>query len=306
MPQNDVENNVEKISTQNKVKNIMKIVLNVLFYILIIFILFASIANIRAGKKADGYPNIFGNGYLTVASDSMDGSYSNSFKTGDMVVVSTVTDSNRQKKANKIHIGDIVTFYDANLPTTKKLNTHRVVYVLYDDNNNVTTLYTMGDKYATNTMGYKDYNDFANQYGVVFTDGDKAPVEKRTYIFNETASGTNLQEVHPEELRGIYKSTIKNGGNVQNTVSKWGLLIVVLPMVIFLGVEIYFFIKNLKAYKTAKYEEVHKDEIEANKNAERERMKEALRKELLEEMNNEKAFKEERKNLKSEESSDEE
>ena len=312
MPQTNVENNVELNSStgdkKTKALNIIKIVLNAIFYIIIVLVLFASIANIRAGKKADGFPNIFGNGYLSVASSSMDGKYSNSFKAGDMVVVDTVNEKNSQKKANKLQIGDIITFYDDHLPTSKKLDTHRIVYILYNENKDVDTIYTMGDQYATEVLKYKDYNDFAKQYGIIFTDINNAPKETKESFMSLTSlssSGTsNLQEIHVNQLRGIYKSTIKNGGNVAQTISKWGLLIVVLPMVLFLGFEIYLFIKYLREYKKAKYEETHKDEIEAAKIAERERMKEALRKELLEEMNNEKAFKEEKENLKSENDSE--
>ena len=87
--------NTEKIVKNEENKPIWKkvvfIVLNVLFYGFIIFLLAFAIANISA-KKHNNIPSIFGYGFLTVASDSMDGNKDDSFKEGDMIIVKIVKD----------------------------------------------------------------------------------------------------------------------------------------------------------------------------------------------------------------------
>ena len=272
---------------------IVKIVANVIFYLLILFILLVSIANIRAGSKADSMPNIFGRGYLNVASDSMSGTQKDSFNKGDMVVVTNLTDNDsRQKAANKLKVGDIVTFYDSSLNLNgKKLNTHRVVYVCdFEDDGKVDWIFTMGDKYAERFMLYDNkysQDAFAKQYGEGIKNKDANVVAS----VNDLIEGGNLQQFDASCLRGTYVKTLGGVGNFANTIQKWGLLIVVLPLCIFLGFEIFFFVRNLLAYRKAKYVDLHGDEIEAERLAEKERLKAELRKELLEEMNNEKEFK---------------
>lgn len=283
----------EKIEDKQSISagKIAKIVLNVVFYLIILFVLLVSIANIRAGSNADGMANIFGRGYLTVASDSMSGTQSNSFNKGDMVVVDVVSEKKRQSVANSLSVGDVVTFYDTSLTTTKKLNTHRVVYVCdYEDDGVVDAIFTMGDKYAESYVSYNgaySQDVFANLYGDGIKNKDATAIAK----VNSMIDAGNLQSFSADYLRGTYNHKLSGFGTVASTISQWGLLIVVLPLCIFLGFEIFFFVKNVLAYKKAKYEETHADEIEAEKNAEKERLKAELRKELLEEMNNEKEFK---------------
>lgn len=263
---------------------ITKIVLNVIFYAILIFIFICSIANIRAGSKEDSMPNVFGRGYLSVQTDSMVGSYDNSFSSGDMIVVNVV-EKNKQEVANNLHVGDIITFYDTvNLKNfKKKLNSHRVVMLTYDADGNVDAIITMGDKEAS-LYGYTTKEAFSEHFKDVFV-GSETNSIKQEY-FNLEA-GNKIQTLTPDSIRGTYVKTIKNGGNISNTISQWGLLIVVLPLVIFLLVQIYFFIRNLKEYRTAKYEETHKDEIQAKEAAEREKLKAELKAQLLKEMEEE-------------------
>lgn len=283
------EQDVEQVSRQNKGLFITKIVLNVVFYILLFIIFLASIANIRAGKSVDGFPNIFGKGYLAVSSDSMEGNYSNSFKLGDMVVVNKIDDK-KQEVANKLKVGDIITFYDKiNLKgKNKQLNTHRVVYLWdVDKDGNVDTICTMGDKFAA-LQGFDTYESFSLRFEDAF-DGKNETNPSKATVNNWVESG-DLQNVSVDDIRGVYSRTIRNGGSFSETISKWGLIIVVLPLVIFLVVEVIFFVKNVMAYRKAKYNDAHKDEIENKRKQEREKLKEQLRRELLEEMNNEKEF----------------
>ena len=92
-------------------KKIGKIIGNVVFGIFLVFILFVAIVNLNA-KKKQGLPNLFGTGYLTVLTDSMDGDKPDSFKAGDLVVVDVVNDDNRVEKAVNLEVGTIITYYD--------------------------------------------------------------------------------------------------------------------------------------------------------------------------------------------------
>ena len=276
MPDNEIE------KKESKGLVITKVIVNVLFYIILIFIFICSIANIRSGSKVDEMPNVFGRGYLTVLTDSMTGDYDNSFNSGDMVVVNVIN-KNKQEVANKLELGDIITFYDSvNLAGQKKqLNSHRVVMIKdTDKDGNIDTIVTMGDK-AAKQRGYTSTTAFNEKFGDVYESTSTQEVKQE--YFNLEGNGT-IQILDVDDIRGTYVKTIKNGGNISNTISQWGLLIVVLPLVIFLLVQVFFFIKNLKDYKSAKYEETHKDEIEAKKQAEKDQLKEELRAQLLAEM----------------------
>ncbi len=270
---------------ESKGLTIFKIVMNVVFYIILIFIFICSIANIRAGSKVDSMPNVFGRGYLSVQTDSMVGNHDNSFSSGDMIVVNVI-EKNKQEVANNLKVGDIITFYDSvNLKGFKKqLNSHRVVMLTYNDSGDVESIITMGDKDAA-SYGFTTKEAFAEHFKDVFV-GSETNTVKQEYFNLEGAN--KIQTLTPDSIRGTYVSTIKNGGNVANTISQWGLLMVVLPLVIFLLIYIYIFIKNLKQYRSEKYKEKHKDEILAKENAEREALKQELKAQLLKEMEEEK------------------
>lgn len=296
----------ENKEKQSPVLKGFKIAGTVIFYLIILFIFLVSIANIRAGKSEDKMPNIFGRGYLTVQSNSMEGSQSDSFKTNDMVVVNALTsEKSRVKAASKLEVGDIVTFYDQKLSSTKKLNTHRVVLITYDSNSNVQSIYTMGDKYAEGTMktlywgGEYSQTMFEEKYGDFATNNQSAQ------MIETLISGGNLQELSVSDLRGTYIKTIAGGGKVEGFIKQYGNVVVLLPLFLFLALEIFFFSRNVIAYKKAKYAETHADEIEAEKNAEKERLKAELRAQLLEEMKNEELKKDEESNS-SEDKKDEE
>ena len=106
-------------------KKVGKIVGNVLFGIFLVFILFIAIVNVNA-KKKNGLPNLFGTGYLTVLTDSMDGNQKDSFKSGDLVIVDVINDKNRTQKALNLPVGTIVTYYDYD---EEKVISHRIIEV---------------------------------------------------------------------------------------------------------------------------------------------------------------------------------
>ena len=123
----------EPKSTKSLVLRILKIVGNVIFYVVIVLLFFFSLMNINSGGKG-GIPNIFGKGYLSVQSDSMSGKVTyeeykkfkiKSFAKGDLVNVDMLSKSAKAK----LKVGDVITFWDIDI---KAYNTHRIVYATYD------------------------------------------------------------------------------------------------------------------------------------------------------------------------------
>ncbi len=102
-------------------KRIFKIIANVFFYAIIIFLMIFSIANMKV-KSEDNLANVFGVGMLSVQSDSMKGT----FETGDLLFVNMLDDQDYQNLAE----GDIVTYYDVSI---KAFNTHRIVAIDYNE-----------------------------------------------------------------------------------------------------------------------------------------------------------------------------
>ena len=68
----DKKENKEPMTTKQKVFFGLRIAFNVVFYALIIFLFLFSIMNIRGGNGSENFPNIFGRGFLSVQSDSME------------------------------------------------------------------------------------------------------------------------------------------------------------------------------------------------------------------------------------------
>lgn len=106
-------------------KKIGKIAGDVLFAIVIIFILFIAITNLSAKNEKNGIPNIFGKGYLTVNSGSMDGNEKDSFSTNDLIVVNLVA-KNKSIDVTNLKVGQIVTYYDG---YEDKIISHRIVRI---------------------------------------------------------------------------------------------------------------------------------------------------------------------------------
>ncbi|MCF7932630.1 MAG: signal peptidase I [Acholeplasmataceae bacterium] len=115
---------------------VLKIALNTLFYLVIAFLLIFSVANIRV-KQEDQIPNVFGFGFLSVQSDSMDGDYDDSFLKGDLLFVRMVD----EEASLELNEGDIITFYDN---TIRALNSHRIINKGLDTNGDLNYI-TQGD-----------------------------------------------------------------------------------------------------------------------------------------------------------------
>ena len=130
-----------KSNAKQHVIRVGKIVFNVLFYSVIIFLILFSIANMKLNQK-DDIANIFGYGFTTVLSDSMDGDKEDSFTMNDIVFVQILNDESR----SKLEVGDIVTYFSMEIPGlgVQGLITHRITEIIQLDNE--VFLVTTGDK----------------------------------------------------------------------------------------------------------------------------------------------------------------
>ncbi|MDE7100584.1 MAG: hypothetical protein K2O05_01875, partial [Anaeroplasmataceae bacterium] len=233
MEQQVIENKEAK-EKRNTPLFVLKIVGNVIFYFIIIVLLLLSIMNIRAGNQSDAFPNIFGKGFLSVQTDSMNGDKDDSFKAGDLLFVKVF----KEKKANHLKVNDVITFYDSTVNDNKGgLNSHRIVYINYDAEGNVLSVVCQGDKSA------KDYNWTFNPES---TDSN-APIRNQ-----ELLSGNHAQTVSLKDIKGVMTSIWHGAGKTVDGIQKNWLFIFVLPVLAFLIFEIFMVAKNVMALKNEK------------------------------------------------------
>ncbi len=112
-------------------KKVLKIVLDVLAWILLIIAFLITIL-VFASAKNDGIPNLFGIMPMSVQSDSM----SPTFDKGDMIIVKKIDDLYSLKK------DDVITFYTI-VDGARIINTHRIVEINEFDNSR--SFVTRGD-----------------------------------------------------------------------------------------------------------------------------------------------------------------
>ena len=122
-------------------KKALKIVFNVIAWVVLIFALLITIL-VFSSDKNNGTASLLGYIPLTVESDSM----KPTFKKGDLIISKEIDDINSLKK------GDVITFWTL-IDGKKVKNTHRIAEVLNDngsvgfitrgDANNVDDTYTV-------------------------------------------------------------------------------------------------------------------------------------------------------------------
>lgn len=103
-------------------KKTLKIVANVLAWVLLIFVFLITLV-VFTSSKNNGVSNIFGFMPMTVQSDSM----KPTFSSGDLIIVKEVDDLYSLKE------GDVITFYTV-IEGRRVLNTHRIVNINKFDN----------------------------------------------------------------------------------------------------------------------------------------------------------------------------
>ena len=230
---------------------VLMIVGNVFFYLVILFLLVFSIANIKVKKESD-VPNVFGRGFIAVIRDSMEGNEEDSINEGDLIFVKMLD----EEGISKLKIGDIVTFFDWNIMA---LNTHRIKEIVVEDEE-VVRVVTQGDKAALSAEYIIDGNNANKQYEIVLV----------------------------EDLKAIQTSTWEGAGNalvfIQSPLG-FGLCII-LPVVLLVIFQAVILVRTILAINRTKMEEKHAlEKADTLKQIESE--KEKMRAELLEELKKE-------------------
>lgn len=269
MENNEVKG--EKKTTKEKTIFGLKIAGNIIFYLIIIALLLFSIMNINAGSKNGGFPNIFGKGFLSVQSDSMtrpgtlpseyDSYEIQGFTKGDLLYVSVINNKN----INDLKKGDVVTFYDS---TIEALNTHRIVYITYNEDNTVNSVSLQGDKSASLRSVYDP------------TDETKLDLNYQLQSSGDIAtfSGDGLGN-----LKGVVTGINVGAGKVLDNIQKNWLWYFVLPVLVFLLFEVFLVVRNIMDLKGAKQSAKLLSDKEAMM-ADLEAQKEEMRKQILAEL----------------------
>mgnify|MGYP004655407577 CR=1 FL=1 len=137
------KNHIKAIIFQEKLpmekqttKKVIKIVVNVLLWIFLVFACFVTILAIAAQSDSTGIPSIGGKYWLTVQSDSM----SPTFKKGDLIIGEKLTGN----KAYFLKEGDVISFW-TKIDGKDAINTHRIVKINPDADGDAASYVTKGD-----------------------------------------------------------------------------------------------------------------------------------------------------------------
>lgn len=127
------------------IKTMIKVVFNVGFYSVIVILVLFSIANMQLKEKND-VANIFGRGFVSVLTDSMDGDQEDSFTVNDLLFVRLLDDRSRAE----LKVGDIITYYDFEIDglpgKPAGFITHRIIQVF--ELGDEVFFVTQGDKFG--------------------------------------------------------------------------------------------------------------------------------------------------------------
>lgn len=266
-----MENTNLEEKKSNKVIFGLKIAGNVIFYAVIILLLIFSIMNIKAGSSNGGFPNIFGKGFLAVKTESMERdtgsgsgvpSYYDDYSIGEIkkndLVYEKVLNS---KSINNLKVGDVITFFD---PSIKALNTHRIVII--DKTDGVVTRIVCQGDYSVSLFGVYD------------------PVNGTPSTNQSLIDRGDIQIISDmSNVKGIVTGVKSGAGKVILNIQQNWLWYFVLPVLVFLLIEIFMVIKNIMDLKGAK----QKAELASNKEvmmADLEAQKEEMRKQILAEL----------------------
>ena len=252
-------------TTKEKVFFGLKIAGNVLFYAVIVCLFLFSIMNINSGGKG-GIPNLFGKGFLSVQTESMERSKEvedlpewkdykiKNINKGDLITVNIF----KGKTVKKLKVGDVITFYDSKL---EGLNTHRIVYINEEEN----YVIAQGDKVAEYTP-FDKQNPFSEENG-------------KLEIYGDT------QHVSVSDIKAVVTGVSRGTGKALDFVHKdqnW-LFIFVIPVLALLLFEVFMVVKNIMDLKGEKQKVALASDKEAMM-AEIEAEKEKMRQELLAEL----------------------
>ncbi|WP_025725349.1 signal peptidase I [Acholeplasma granularum] len=212
------------MSTNQKVFKYLGIVGNVLFYLLLLILLLFSISNLSIRSEKD-LPNLFGKGFVSILSGSMEGEEKDNFNKGSLVFIDVLSD----KQKEDLKVGQIVVFYD---------NVQRIHIIHRIKSITGNTVVTQGDVNASL------YGSF---------DGTN---------YN---SDMQLEASNINDVIGLYTGHITGVGSfIQEVRTPNGLLLwVVLPLFILFSIEAVILIRYIIARNKQKLEAKHEAEKEA-------------------------------------------
>ncbi len=204
----------------------LRITGNVIFYGVILFLMIFSISNIAISSEKD-IPNIFGKGFVSVQSNSMDGGRVDSFKKGDLVYINMLSDNQK----SELKPGQIVVFWHQG-----KHIIHRIV--------------DLGDELVV-TQG----DLTANIYGT-YGEDELTP-----------SMANNIEVVAFDNIIGLYTGSAAGLGSTVDTLRDPNgfLLWIVLPLLLFFLYEMIILGKRIIDRNKLTLQQKHEQEKEALK-----------------------------------------
>ena len=209
---------------------VLKIVGNVIFYLIILALLLFSIMNINAGNRQEGFPNIFGKGMLSVQSNSMKGDNEDSFVAGDLIYVNVF----HEEDFDKLEVGQVITFYDRSI---NALNSHRIVYIKRESSGEINNIALQGDYSVKNDGRYNPDDSSLTVSNKVLLDEGRVQIIGRSNI---------------SDIKGVMTGVWRGAGKTLDFMQEYWLFIFVIPVVIFLAFELFMVGKNVLALKNEK------------------------------------------------------
>lgn len=271
----------EKKTTKQKVIFGLKIAGNAIFYLIILLVLIFSIGNIRAKSDPSKIPNVFGKGYLSVQTNSMESDAPDAIFAGDLIIVDIL---DKDEISKEVQVGDVITFFDETLAQKKgagkMLNTHRVVYIVENEaSDNV--YYTIGDKVVEEAKALGVNFDYKTAF-------QNKTDEEALQLLTDTFGSESFEIVAAANIRGELSGCWSGFGKTIDFVNKHFRLVIILPIVAFLIFEIVIFVMNLIKFREEKVKLSMANDSTKDDDAVREQVRseleEQIRRELLEEM----------------------
>lgn len=171
--------------------------INIFFYIIIFVLIVFSIANMKLKEKND-IANVFGYGFISVLTDSMDGDQEDSFTVDDLLFVKLADDETRQS----LQVGDIVTYYSLDIPGlgVQGFITHRIVEL--GEFEGVPYVITQGDKQGA------PLDDPINVSEVIAVNTSKLSNAGRTLKYLQTPTGFAIAVILPTFFILVYEAVL--------------------------------------------------------------------------------------------------
>lgn len=171
--------------------------INIVFYIIIFVLIVFSIANMKLKEKND-VANVFGYGFISVLTDSMDGDQDDSFTVDDLLFVKLANDEARQS----LQVGDIVTYYSLDIPGlgVQGFITHRIVEL--GEFEGVPYVITQGDKQGA------PLDDPINISEVIAVNTGKLENAGRTLKYLQSPTGFAIAVILPTFFILVYEAVL--------------------------------------------------------------------------------------------------